>query len=475
MGKLVVEHHDELENIDIKNWVTKSNELIESTYKLSLQEQRILLVMASKVQPNDETLKTYRFRARDFIEIIGNKKGTGFYSYLKEIVNGLQSKVLTIKEDGKQRNYNWVITSIYEDKEGYITLQFHPKLKYLFLELKEKFTTYQLENVVRLNSVYSIRIYELLKQYERLKKRQFTIQELRKLLAIEPEKYKQYGHFKSKVLLVAQSEINEKTDIEINFTEIKTGRKVTSIEFLINGKVLKRLTELGDQVGLKGKSENESIRSLPKSNPILQETNGLREQLIVLGVAENKLEWLLNEFSQEQIERNVNYVKERIKTSQITHTGSYTVKAIQKDYGNAIENNLIPKQRTTKKPIRVEKIPDWMEKNQDEKAIMENGSTEKQQQLYFEKRGSQEEFEDFLLQTKELTIKLNNLRDENKKSHEELEESIKNAIIEAIKNDIKKRQEVGLKPQLISDFKNLELQDIYQNLLLEQLSLSFNK
>ncbi|MEH7568486.1 replication initiation protein, partial [Priestia megaterium] len=83
----VVQPYD-LESINIKNWVTKSNILIESTYKLSLQEQRILLIMASKVQPNDETLKTYRFRAKDFIEIVGNKKGTGFYSYLKEIVNG---------------------------------------------------------------------------------------------------------------------------------------------------------------------------------------------------------------------------------------------------------------------------------------------------------------------------------------------------------------------------------------------------
>ncbi|NGY80989.1 replication initiation protein [Bacillus megaterium] len=52
-------------------------------------------------------------------------------------------------------------------------------------------------------------------------------------LAIEPTKYKQYGHFKSKVLAVAQKEINNKTDIHFEFVEIKTGRKVTSIEFII--------------------------------------------------------------------------------------------------------------------------------------------------------------------------------------------------------------------------------------------------
>src|SRR5690606_36842431 len=116
-------------------------------------------------------------------------------------------------------------------------LQFHPNLKDFFLELKEKFTTYQLENVVRLNSVYSIRIYELLKQYERLKKREFPLEELRSVLGIEPTKYKQYGHFKSKVLLGAQNEINKKTDIQFDFNEFKSGRKVIGIEFIINSKV----------------------------------------------------------------------------------------------------------------------------------------------------------------------------------------------------------------------------------------------
>jgi plasmid replication initiation protein len=317
---VVVSEKNELESIDIKNWVTKSNELIESTYKLSLQEQRILLVMASKVQPNDETLKTYRFRARDFIEIIGNKPGTGFYSYLKDIVNGLQTKVLTIKKDGKQRNYNWVITSIYEDNEGYITLQFHPELKSFFLQLKEKFTTYQLENVVRLNSGYSIRIYELLKQYEKIKRRKMLIEELRHFLAIEPTKYKQYGHFKSKVLLVAQNEINEKTDIQFEFIEIKTGRKVTGIEFIIKSNNYKEFS---------------NTKQLSLINEL--EKDPLKSQLEDLGVSKDKLDWLLTEFSKEQIIRNIQYVQKRIKTGEIKHPDSYVIKAIQKDFAQTID------------------------------------------------------------------------------------------------------------------------------------------
>lgn len=336
-NSVVVADKSDLESIDIKNWVTKSNELIESTYKLSLQEQRILLVMASKVQPNDETLKIYRFRARDFIEIVGNKPGTGFYSYLKEIVNGLQTKVLTIKKDGKQRNYSWVITSIYEDNEGYITLQFHPELKSFFLQLKEKFTTYQLENVVRLNSVYSIRIYELLKQYEKLKKRKMKIEELRHFLAIEPTKYKQYGHFKSKVLLVAQNEINKKTDIQFEFTEFKTGRKVTGIEFNINSKHYKDIKIIPGPEEESGFHQTEQLSFLDLSG---EDENTLRLELSRLDVPEDKLAWILTEFPKEQIVRNIQYVESRIKNGDIKHPGSYTIKAIQKDYGKVIDDKV---------------------------------------------------------------------------------------------------------------------------------------
>ncbi|WP_456364806.1 replication initiation protein [Priestia aryabhattai] len=341
MKKTTVVQPYDLESINIKNWVTKSNILIESTYKLSLQEQRILLIMASKVQPNDETLKTYRFRAKDFIEIVGNKKGTGFYSYLKEIVNGLQTKILTIKEKGRQRNYNWVITSIYEENEGYITLQFHPSLKYLFLELKEKFTSYQLENVVRLNSVYSIRIYELLKQYERLRKRELTLEELRHFLAIEPTKYKQYGHFKSKVLAVAQKEINNKTDIYFEFVEIKTGRKVTSIEFIITS-----------SPALNGSSSTQEKKlELNQSFSKLEDnTNSLENDLAGLGVKPEKIEWLLSEFTQDHLERNIRYTQNRLITGDVTHPHSYVVKAIQKDYARSHRNqNALTLKRLQKK------------------------------------------------------------------------------------------------------------------------------
>lgn len=48
--------------------------------------------------------------------------------------------------------------------------------------------------------------------------------------------YVNYKDFRVKVLEKAQTEINELTDINIEFEPIKTGRKVTSIKFIIEEK-----------------------------------------------------------------------------------------------------------------------------------------------------------------------------------------------------------------------------------------------
>ncbi|WP_176345149.1 RepB family plasmid replication initiator protein [Priestia aryabhattai] len=454
MKKTTVVQPYDLESINIKNWVTKSNILIESTYKLSLQEQRILLIMASKVQPNDETLKTYRFRAKDFIEIVGNKKGTGFYSYLKEIVNGLQTKILTIKEKGRQRNYNWVITSIYEENEGYITLQFHPSLKYLFLELKEKFTSYQLENVVRLNSVYSIRIYELLKQYERLRKRELTLEELRHFLAIEPTKYKQYGHFKSKVLAVAQKEINNKTDIYFEFVEIKTGRKVTSIEFIITSS-----PALNDASATKEKKIELNQHLVELEN----HEHSVQNDLLDLGVKREKIEWLLSEFTKEQLERNIRYTQDRLITGDVTHPHSYVVKAIQKDYAKLSQEL---KRINSKKTVKKELVPDFIAQARDKEQTLKDATLKEKQELFLKENGTQVEFEEKLLQFQELKRML--ILSSNQSTQEEVKKAQEAGLQEVIRHmeeDSNKREELGLEPRLVKDFKNKELKKIYKDFL----------
>jgi plasmid replication initiation protein len=217
-------------------WVTKANALVEANYRLSLIQQKIVITLASLIQPDDEDFKWYRLNIKHFMEIFG-RNDHGIYVEMVAAVHNLMEKVVTIYLGGeKYLKTHWVQSAEYEVGGGYVDVSFDPKLKPFFLHLKDKFTTYKLENVMRLRSIYSIRIYELLKQYQGVGKRSITVESLRKMLGIEPKEYDRYNDFKRYVLQVAHKEINEKTDISFDYREIKLSRKINELEFTITKK-----------------------------------------------------------------------------------------------------------------------------------------------------------------------------------------------------------------------------------------------
>ncbi|WP_075983660.1 replication initiation protein [Bacillus massilinigeriensis] len=213
------------------NLVTKSNKLIEANYKLGIIEQKIILSLASTIQPTDNDFKTYTLPVREFCNLLG-LTGAPKYSELKRITKELMQKVFEIRIDNKVIQVAWLSYVAYNETEGSIDLRFDPFLRPYLLELKKEFTSYRLENVVKLKSSYAIRLYELLKQYEKIKERTFSLSDLRKLLGVE-DIYPAYGNFKQRVIIPAQKELKKKTDIYFEFEEVKFKRRVEKVKFII--------------------------------------------------------------------------------------------------------------------------------------------------------------------------------------------------------------------------------------------------
>ena len=80
---------------------------------------------------------------------------------------------------------------------------------------------------------FTIRIYELLKQYQKIGARTFRLEELRFLLNIATNKYPKYGNLKQAVILPSQRELKAKTDLYFEFSELKQGHKVIALQFQI--------------------------------------------------------------------------------------------------------------------------------------------------------------------------------------------------------------------------------------------------
>ena len=215
--------------------VFKSNNLIEAKYKLSLNEQKLILLLASTIKPDDDDFKPIRFRITDLLNYLGFEDNTTHYTYLRQLTEKLMTRVLKIWDLKRKTllQINWLSSAEYHFKEGIIELCFDPKLKPFLLKLKEKFTAYSLQIAVKFNSAYSIRIYELLKQYEKIGERTISVEELREFLGIKKEEYRRYNDFKRYVILKAYKELKEKADIYFEFEEKKKGRKIEEIVFYI--------------------------------------------------------------------------------------------------------------------------------------------------------------------------------------------------------------------------------------------------
>jgi plasmid replication initiation protein len=221
------------------NIISKSNTLIEANSRLNLVEQKILLCLASNIEPNDRDFKTYTFPLKQFHTLLG-LSGSTKYTELSKITKELLSKVIEIRIGDELIQVSWLSSAVYNRNKGTIDMRFDPLLKPFLLELSNKFTSYRLANVIKLKSTYAIRIYELLKQYEDLKERTISIKNLRYYLdAIDI--YPNYANFKQRVLEPSKKELNQKTDISFDFQEIKLGRKVQKIRFIIHGQKRKDL------------------------------------------------------------------------------------------------------------------------------------------------------------------------------------------------------------------------------------------
>ena len=228
------------EKMDIKKnrhyIVSKSNQIIQNArYNLSLQEQKVLAYIISLVKPGDKKGKTYEFDVAAYCKTVGIERSGNIYKQLKDTLKGLRDKSIWVRqENGTERTVGWLSKVSTTENPNVLEIVYDEDMSEFLLELNENFTKYELIYFINMESMYSTRLYELLKSYSWTKLHLFEVEDLKKQL--NAEKYKTFGDFKRNVLDKAIKEINVFTDIEISYKFIKKGNKIIQIEFEIKEK-----------------------------------------------------------------------------------------------------------------------------------------------------------------------------------------------------------------------------------------------
>jgi plasmid replication initiation protein len=226
------------DNLSKDYLIVKGNIFNESKIgNITLVEYRLLLIALSKISPLMDKLDFICFSSNDFCNLLNLQK-RGMYTHIKKAAKDLASRTLTIEDKQKRKGRTFAYLEEIKYDESNIMLKFHANLEEHILNIRKKggYTKYFIKNILNLKSLYSVRIYELLKQYENLGKRSIDLTKLKELVGATNKSYNKISNFRLHVLNKSIQEINILTDITINFEEIKEGRAVKTFLFYIKSK-----------------------------------------------------------------------------------------------------------------------------------------------------------------------------------------------------------------------------------------------
>lgn len=222
--------------------VTKSNHLIEAGYKLSLNEQRLILSAIAqldgrKPMPQDND---FNITAAAFSETFDMPMKQA-YETLNDAASRLYERdIKTYDRIAQTREkFRWVDKVKYWDGEAKVTLSFSRWIIPYLTMLHRQFTRYELKQVAQLKTAYAIRFYELLVQFMKTGERYITLEHFRELLELK-QHYPRFYDLKKYVITPSIIDINEKTNLIVEWDFMKKGKNIVGLIFIFQEKETSR-------------------------------------------------------------------------------------------------------------------------------------------------------------------------------------------------------------------------------------------
>lgn len=227
--------------------IVKSNALVEACYRpKSLNQMRLLLAALTHVSAKQELTHETEFTvtAGALSDMTGANLQAS-YRALARAADDLMEMIVTIDvlPNGKsgrpyKRRINVVSACDYIKDNGCVVLNFTSHIIPYISELSSHFTAYKTQIMMNLKSAYGIRLYELCLQWIPFgPEREIEVETFRRIFQVGG-KLKHVYDLKRKVVFPAIQDVNEHTDLNIRFGQVKRGRVITHFQFVITKKIV---------------------------------------------------------------------------------------------------------------------------------------------------------------------------------------------------------------------------------------------
>lgn len=212
--------------------VTKSNNLIDASYKLNVQAQKLVLACLAKVdsRPDVAPQKEITLTASEFSELMGVDIKNA-HRELYKAADALFKSVIVLHEGDEEIELYWIQEKAKKLKgEGAVRIVWSDRILKYISQLKSRFTTYKLRNIATLQSGHSIRLYELLMKFNATGERVIYLDDFKSALGIS-DKYPEFKVLNRDVIKPALAELNKRSDLSISYSTIKKGRLIAALVF----------------------------------------------------------------------------------------------------------------------------------------------------------------------------------------------------------------------------------------------------
>jgi plasmid replication initiation protein len=231
--------------------IRQHNAITAARYDYSACQLDLLFFLLSQLKKEDYPYIPYRINIGDVERMTGRQWN---YQQLQEATADMGSRMFEVESE-KTYKQLWMFQKVeYIKGQGCLEIVLSKFIRPFSFELKDNFTSYQLHSALKLSSKYAKRIYQLASQWKDIgETKAYTIDELKLMLKLkdpqgkQPEQFEKFSQFKARVLDIAMRQINEHTDIKINYNLIKQGRSFHSIRFYTNAQQPKQLPIAFDQ------------------------------------------------------------------------------------------------------------------------------------------------------------------------------------------------------------------------------------
>lgn len=302
--------------------------LIHCENKLSLIQRKICNILLFNALDRINEQDIYEIPIRKLCSLIGYNSNDS--KKIKESIKTLISTVMewNLLDDNKFLNEDsypeevitWNASSLLSGasiRNGLIQYSYSPQLK-LVLSSLDIYGRINLFVQAKFNSSYSLVLYENCIRFKNIKQTSwFPLNLFRSLMGVPVGKYASFKEFNRKVIHVAVSEINQKSDIYLvpHFRRIE--RSITAVQFKID--------------------ENENYRPSFKkmtrfhtaqaSSP--SQSIFIEQMVSEFALSKKQAEEALATYDQEYVLEKMNLVKSKKK---VDHLGAYLLAALKQDY-----------------------------------------------------------------------------------------------------------------------------------------------